>query len=103
MTKPLWYEPVQESLDDKERELMDPDNWDWEQPVEMVVREDFGFIFPIPLTSLQVARLEPIARAEEMTIHEFIKRAALARIAQGVSRRPAPKPLSCTPDESASL
>ena len=31
MSKPaIRYESTQEPLDDEERELMDPDNWDWE-------------------------------------------------------------------------
>lgn len=86
MIAPIRYESIQEPLDEEERELMDADNWDWENPVEMVVHKDFGFIFPIRLTPEEVALLEPIARAEEMTIHEFIKRAALARIPEAATR-----------------
>jgi hypothetical protein len=78
MTEPIRYESIQEPLDDEERELMDPDNWDWENPVEVVVHPDFGFIFPIRFTGDEVGRLEPVARAEGLSPHEFIKQAALA-------------------------
>jgi hypothetical protein len=30
MKKAIRYESTQEPLDEEERELMDPDNWDWE-------------------------------------------------------------------------
>src|SRR5262245_36089913 len=35
MEEPIRYESIQEPLDDEERELMDPNNWDWDNPVEM--------------------------------------------------------------------
>jgi hypothetical protein len=78
MNDPIRYESIQEPLDDEERELMDPDNWDWDNPVEVVVHPDFGFIFPIRFTRDEVGRLEPVARAEGLSPHELIKQAALA-------------------------
>jgi hypothetical protein len=78
MSEPIRYESIQDPLDDEERELMDPDNWDWENPVEVVVHPDFGFIFPIRFTSDEVGRLEPVARARGLSPHAFIKQAALA-------------------------
>ena len=86
MSEPVRYESIQEPLDDEERELMDPDNWDWDNPVEVVVHPDFGFIFPIRFTGDEAGRLQRVAHAEGMTTHEFIKRAALARLPQDISR-----------------
>ena len=78
MSEPIRYESIKEPLDDEERELMDSDNWDWENPVEVVVHPDFGFIFPIRFTGDEVGRLEPVARAEGLSPDKFIKQAALA-------------------------
>ncbi|MDF3042195.1 MAG: hypothetical protein K0Q71_4901 [Thermomicrobiales bacterium] len=78
MSEPIRYKSIQEPLDDEERELMDPDTWDWDNPVEVVVHPDFGFIFPIRFTGEEVARLEPAARADGLSPHKFIKQAALA-------------------------
>lgn len=94
MSEPIRYESIQEPLDDEERELMDPDNWDWENPVEVIVHPDFGFIFPVRFTSHEIGRLEPVARAEGLIPHEFIKQAALARLPQDVSRSRFPNPSS---------
>ena len=78
MSEPIRYESIQEPLDDEERELMDPNNWDWDNPVEVVVDPDFGFIFPVRFTGDEVGRLEPVARTGGLSLHEFIKQAALA-------------------------
>ena len=32
MKEPIRYESIQEPLDEEERELMDPESWDWENP-----------------------------------------------------------------------
>ena len=78
MSEPVRYESIQEPLDDEERELMDPDNWDWDNPVEVFVHPDSGSMFPVRFTGDEVGRLEPVARAEGLSPHEFIKQAALA-------------------------
>lgn len=86
MNGPIRYESIQEPLDDEERELMDPDNWDWENPIEGVPVLNPGIILEIHLTGEELARLEPVAQAEGMTLHAFLKEAAFARIPQDVSR-----------------
>jgi hypothetical protein len=77
MNEPFRSISLQEPLDDEERELMDPDTWAWEHPVEVTVTKDIGAILPIRLTREEIARLEDAARAEGLAPHEFIKRAAL--------------------------
>ena len=86
MNDPIRYESIQEPLDDEERELMDPDNWDWENPIDVVGHPNVGFIFPIRFTRDEVVRIERVARAEGVTMHAFIKQAALNRLSQDVSR-----------------
>jgi hypothetical protein len=78
MANAMRYESTQEPLDDEERELMDPDNWDWEHPIEGVtVRE--------PRVTLCFTREEYIAfwrlaDAQGLPTDEFIKRIALAAV-----------------------
>ena len=56
---------------------MDPDAWDWDNPVELSVAKHPGAVLPIRFTREEIVRLEDVARAEGLTPHEFIKRAAL--------------------------
>jgi hypothetical protein len=78
MEEPVRYESMQEPLDDEERELMNPEFWDWETPVEAVTVGEPGAILEIRFTGNEIRRLGPRARAEGITVHEFVKRAALA-------------------------
>ncbi len=86
MSEPIRYESIQEPLDEEERELMDPDNWDWDNPVEVVVHPNPGAILPIRFTFKEAGRLQRMAHAEGITTHEFIKQAALARLPQEAPR-----------------
>jgi hypothetical protein len=80
MSKPIRYESIQEPLDEEERELMDPDYWDWESAEEGVPVPNAGTILAISFTSEEIAQLEQTARAEGIGLHEFIKRLALAAV-----------------------
>jgi hypothetical protein len=86
MNESARYESMQEPLDDEERELMDPETWDWDSAVELVGRPNVGAILDIRFTRDEVARLQRAAHAEGMTTHAFIKEAALARLPQDVAR-----------------
>ncbi|MGH2617838.1 MAG: hypothetical protein ACRDJC_21625 [Thermomicrobiales bacterium] len=86
MDKPIRYESIQEPLDDEERELMDPDNWDWENPIEGVTVGDPGAILPIHFTFDEYHHLSEAAHEQGLTTHEFIKQAALARLPQRATR-----------------
>jgi len=77
MEDPISYESTQEPLDDEERELMNPNNWDWDNPVEVVVAEDFRVQLPIELTHEELKLLSRTARDQGLTPHEFMKRTAL--------------------------
>jgi hypothetical protein len=77
-TKPIRYESLSEPLDDEERGLMNPDNWDWDNPVEVVVAEQPLAQLPIDFTFDEIKIIEQVARAAGMSPHAFIKHAALA-------------------------
>jgi hypothetical protein len=77
MKRSIRYESIQEPLDDEERELMDPDNWDWDHPVDVVIAENVGVQLPIDVTFEEFDCLSRVARAIGLTPHEYIKRVAL--------------------------
>jgi hypothetical protein len=77
MTERIRYESIQEPLDEEERELMNPDNWDWEHPVEVVLTDDFRIVAPIALTLDQHRTQGAAAEAHGMTLHAFLRQAAL--------------------------
>lgn len=78
MNKRIRYESIQEPLDEEERELMNPDNWDWENPIEVVVSDDLIITLEIDLTSEEHKVLAQAAAAEGMPTHRFMKGVALA-------------------------
>lgn len=77
MDKPIRYESIQDPLDEDERELMDPNNWDWENSVEAVIAENPLAVFPIKVTLDEHRAIARAARAEGLPTGSFIKRAAL--------------------------
>ena len=85
MMKPVRYTPIQEPLDDEERELMDPDNWDWEDPIEGVTIGDPGAILSIRFTFNEYDRLFEAAHAQGLSTPEFIKRLALATVSSPIT------------------
>lgn len=86
MTEQIRYESSQESLDDEERELMDPEHWDWESTVEGVPMPNVGAILPIHFTREEIGPLQRLAHSQGMTAHAYIKQAALARLRQEAHR-----------------
>ena len=63
MEGPVRYESLQEPLDDEERELMDPDNWDWDNPIEGVTVGECG---SHPLDSFHVRESTASLRTPHM-------------------------------------
>lgn len=78
--------PRQEPLDEEERILMDPDTWDWDNPVEVLTGPSRGPMLEIRFTRDELSRLTRTAHAEGMTTHAFIKQAALARLPREAPR-----------------
>ena len=83
MKKEIRYEPIQESLDDEERELMNPDNWDWDNVTEGVTVGDPRASLTIPLTFDELDAIVEAARAQGLSTEEFIKRLMLNRLHAG--------------------
>ncbi len=78
MGKPvIRYESTQEPLDDEERELMDPDKWDWENAYEIDPSPNPRLIFEIPLAGDDLRHIERAAIAEGMTVTAYLRHAAL--------------------------
>jgi len=77
MTKQIRYESTQKPLDDEERELMNPGNWDWDNPVEGVTVADSRASLTIPLTFEDLDAIVEAAHAQGLSTEEFIKRLVL--------------------------
>jgi hypothetical protein len=71
------YESLQEPLDDEERELMDPDNWDWENAYVVEPGPDPHLIFEVRLSGEDITHVERAAIARGMTVGAFLRYAAL--------------------------
>jgi hypothetical protein len=69
-----------EPLDDEERELMNPDSWDWNSLEELPPVPNPGAILPIRFSLEEMTRLGRAADAEGLTIYEYVKQSALARV-----------------------
>lgn len=79
-------EPTQAPLDDEERELMDPDTWDWDAIEEGATVGEPGTILAIEFSRDEHRMLAQAARAAGMSTPAFIKQVVLARLPQDVSR-----------------
>ena len=77
MKKEIRYESIQEPLDDEERELMNPDNWDWDNVTEGVTVGEPRASLTIPLTFDELDAIVEAAHAQGLSTEEFIKRLML--------------------------
>jgi hypothetical protein len=69
---------LREPLDEEERELMDPDTWDWDNVYEVTTGPGgVRWVFEVPLEKDELFAIEPAAIAKGMTIIAFLKDAAL--------------------------
>jgi len=74
---PELNDSLREPLDYEERLLMDPDTWDWDNPVEVVVSPGARLVFEVSLSGDELSRIEPAAIASGMTVIAYLKQAAL--------------------------
>lgn len=77
--EPQTDDRLREPLDDEERELMDPDSWDWASIAELPPAANPGVVLPIRLTLDEMARVGGAADAEGVSIYEYIKQSVLSR------------------------
>jgi hypothetical protein len=72
MEKGIPYVSIQEPLDDEERELMDPDNWDWDNPNEGRTIGTPGAVLRVRFSREEFVALDRIAREADMGPIAFI-------------------------------
>lgn len=69
---------VPRTLDDIDRELQDPEQWDWETPVTLTVSPDLTIGLGIRLNRDDLRFLSAAAEAANMMLSDYIKEAAIA-------------------------
>ncbi|MCD6030615.1 MAG: hypothetical protein K0S78_2789 [Thermomicrobiales bacterium] len=77
MEQPIRFEPSREPFDADEIEHMDPDNWDWDDPLEGVTVGDPRAILRIPFSFDEVDALFQVARARGLTTEELVRQLAV--------------------------
>lgn len=86
MTDFIRYESLDAPLDNEERELMNPARWDWEHAEVGAPASDPRIVLEIEITGREISRLEAAAHARAMSVHRFIKHAALACAAHDAAK-----------------
>ncbi|MDQ3225537.1 MAG: hypothetical protein M3Q50_02740 [Chloroflexota bacterium] len=71
---------LREPLDDEERELMDPDTWDWDSLTELPPVPNAGAVMAVHVTREEVAHVSQAARVAGQTTAGYIKQSALMRV-----------------------
>jgi hypothetical protein len=77
---------TQESLDDEERELMDPKSWDWDSATSGRTIGTPGAVVRIHFSREEIIALERIASDAGIGPVELVRRTALERIAAEATR-----------------
>jgi hypothetical protein len=72
---------TQEPLDEDERTLMDPETWDWENPIEGRTVGTPGAVVRVRFSREEFSALERIAKNAGMGPVELIRQTMLGRIA----------------------
>ena len=79
MEYPELDERLRQPLDDEERELMDPETWDWDCAEVLPPVPASYTITELHLSRDELALLDRAALAEGLTVAEFLRHAALER------------------------
>ena len=75
-----------ETVDHEERELMDPDSWDWDNVTEGSTVGTPGAILRVRFSREEFRAIERIARDADIGPVELLRRTMLDRIATELSR-----------------
>jgi hypothetical protein len=70
---------LQQPLDDEERELMDPDTWDWDSMEEHPPVPNSGVVVAIRFSLEEMTSVGRAADAEGVTLSEYIRQLTLMR------------------------
>ncbi len=81
MTTTSLRQTTQEPLDDEERELMNPDNWDWDTAVDVQIIGTPGAVLRVHFTRDEFLALAGLAREAGVGPVAFIQQTMLAQIA----------------------
>ncbi len=81
MNEPIRYKSTQEPLDEEERELMDPNTWDWDSAEEGIPVPNAGAVLRVRFARDEFVALARIAREEGVGPVELIRKTMLGRIA----------------------
>jgi hypothetical protein len=77
MEEPVQYGFPQVAFDEEEAELMDPDNWDWDNPIEGNTVGDPKAVLRIQFGFEEVDALFQAAHAQGATVEDFVRQLAL--------------------------
>ena len=81
MNEPIRYESTQEPFDEEERELMDPNSWDWESAEEGTPVPNAGAVLRVRFARDEFVALSRMAREEGIGPVELIRQTMLGRLA----------------------
>jgi hypothetical protein len=79
MPEPIRYESIQEPLDDEERELMNPDTWDWESAEVLPGGGRVSYEVGVLLSGDQYRLATALAEREGATLTELVQGIVLER------------------------
>jgi hypothetical protein len=96
----VLHTSTQEPLDDEERDLMDPDTWDWDAVGDVRVVGEPGAILLVRFSRDEVAALSHVARAAGMNPITWLYDIALERIAAEQERGGSPSGVLLTVRQS---
>ena len=77
---------LREPLDNEERELMDPETWDWDSIEELPPASHPSAVLPIRFSLDEMRCVGQAAEAEGLSIYEYITQSTLMRVMQGAPR-----------------
>ena len=80
MNQSIRSEPTHEPLDDEERELMNPDNWDWDDTAEGVTAGEPRASLTIPISFEELDAIVVAAHGQGLSTEAFIKRLVLGSL-----------------------
>ena len=86
MSEPIRYESLVPPRDEEERELMDPESWDWSSAEVGEPAPNAGAILQVRFEREEFFALARLAREEGIGPVEFLRRTALDRIAAASPR-----------------
>lgn len=81
MTEPIRYESLVPPRNEEERELMDPESWDWATSERGDPVPNAGAVLEVRFEQEEFFALARLAREEGIGPVEFLRRIALDRIA----------------------